>query len=68
MKYSRILILSLALITFFGSQADARKTRKNKKKNVVEKVDTCSVDTFSYAIGLANTDGLKRGCGYGIHE
>lgn len=59
MKYSKILILSLALITFFGSQADARKTRKDKKKNVAEKVDTCSVDTFSYAIGLANSDGLK---------
>lgn len=59
MRCSRFLILSLALVTFFGSQADARKTRKDKKKNAAEKVDTCSVDTFSYAIGLANSNGLK---------
>ena len=58
MRYSKFLILSLALLTFFGGQMDARKTRKDKKN--AEKVDTCSVDTFSYAIGLANSDGLKN--------
>lgn len=59
MKYAKFLILPLALLAIFGSQADARKTKKNKKANT-EKVDTCSVDTFSYAIGLANTNGLKN--------
>lgn len=58
MRYSKFLILSLALLTFFGGQMDARRTRKDKKN--AEKVDTCSVDTFSYAIGLANSDGLKN--------
>lgn len=59
MKYAKFLILPLALLAIFGSQADARKTKKNKKANT-EKVDTCSVDTFSYAMGLANTNGLKN--------
>lgn len=59
MKYAKFLILPLALLAVFGSQADARKTKKNKKATT-EKVDTCSVDTFSYAIGLANTNGLKN--------
>lgn len=59
MKYAKFLILPLAMLAVFGSQADARKTKKNKKATT-EKVDTCSVDTFSYAIGLANTNGLKN--------
>lgn len=60
MKLTKMFVLSLVLTTFIGLPAEARKTIKDKKKKVAEKVDTCSVDTFSYAIGLANTDGLKN--------
>lgn len=58
MKHIKLLVLSLALSFFSGTQADARKKDK-KNKAVAEKTDTCSVDTFSYAFGIANVYGLK---------
>ena len=39
--------------------AQREKTKKAKKAETV-RVDTCSVDTFSYAMGMANTQGLKN--------
>jgi len=38
----------------------AAKKKTAKKTVQAEKVDTVSVDTFSYALGLANTEGLKQ--------
>ena len=52
-------ILLLALLACFDGQAKIKKSKKAKKAEVV-KVDTCSVDTFSYAMGMANTQGLKN--------
>ena len=45
MKLTKMFVLSLALTTLIGLPAEARKTIKDKKKKVAEKVDTCSVDT-----------------------
>lgn len=58
MKGLKFVVLSLALLVCFDGSAK----RKNKKKQKAEtvKVDTCSVDTFSYALGMANTQGLKQ--------
>ena len=58
MKGLKFLALSLTLIFCLGINAKGRKSRKIKK-TVAVKVDTCSVDTFSYAMGMANTQGLK---------
>lgn len=60
MNKTKYLILTLALLLFVGSNADARKKRKTKKKAEAVLVDTCSVDTFSYAYGMANTTGLEQ--------
>lgn len=59
MKGLKFAVLSLALLACFDGSA---KVRKNKKAKTAEtaKVDTCSVDTFSYAMGMANTQGLKQ--------
>lgn len=58
MKVLKFAVLALALLTCFDGSAK----RKDKKAKAAEssKVDTCSVDTFSYAIGMANTLGLKN--------
>lgn len=60
MNKTKYLILTLALLLIAGSNADARKKRKNKNKAETSLVDTCSVDTFSYAYGMANTTGLEQ--------
>lgn len=56
LKYA---VLCLALLVCFDGSAKVRKAKKTKAKEVV-KVDTCSVDTFSYAMGIANIRGLKN--------
>ena len=53
----KLSILLLALLACFNGQA--KNSKKSKKADVV-KVDTCSVDTFSYALGMTNTQGLKN--------
>ncbi len=55
LKYA---VLSLSILACFDGSAK----RKNKKAGKAEavRVDTCSVDTFSYAVGMANTQGLKN--------
>ena len=58
----RISILGFALLAglCITAQAAGKKTSKKKGKAVEQvKVDTVSVDTFSYAYGKANTQGLK---------
>ena len=58
----RISILCFALLAglCITAQAAGKKTSKKKGKAVEQvKVDTVSVDTFSYASGKANTQGLK---------
>ena len=55
LKYA---VLSLAVLDCFDGSAK-RKNKKAKKAETV-RVDTCSVDTFSYAMGMANTQGLKN--------
>lgn len=59
MKGLKFIALSLTLIFCLGINAKGRKG-KRAKKTVAVKVDTCSVDTFSYAMGMANTQGLKN--------
>lgn len=58
MKALKFAVLSLALLACF--EAGAKKRTKKAKKAEAVKVDTCSVDTFSYAMGMANTNGLKN--------
>ena len=57
MKGLKFVVLAVAILACFDGSAK----RKGKKARQAEaaKVDTCSVDTFSYAIGMANTLGLK---------
>ena len=50
-------MIALALTTCAFASAKSKKTKKVVEP--VVKVDTVSVDTFSYAIGKANTQGLK---------
>lgn len=59
----RISILCFALLAglCITVQAAGKKTSKKKGKATEQvKVDTVSVDTFSYAYGKANTQGLKQ--------
>ncbi len=55
LKYA---VLSLAILACFDG--NAKKKDKKAKKAETAQVDTCSVDTFSYALGMANTSGLKN--------
>ncbi len=59
MKILKYAIFAFALLVSFDGGAKVKKTKKTKAKEVV-KVDTCSVDTFSYAMGMANTQGLMN--------
>lgn len=54
-----ILAALCALVCLGAGAAKARKSAKRKAKAPVEVVDTVSVDTFSYAFGRANSNGLK---------
>ena len=59
MKGLKYLVLALAVFAFCFDGNARRKNRKSKKAQVV-RLDTCAVDTFSYAMGMANTQGLKN--------
>lgn len=57
-SYSKIaLALLLALLVCVDASA-AKKKSKKAKQPVVEKVDTVSMADFSYAMGVAQTNGL----------
>lgn len=53
----RFILLAAALMLSLSSQAAPRKSKK-AKKSAEEKVDTVSMREFSYAYGVAQTNGL----------
>lgn len=59
MKCRMILFSALALGISIGSTAKVKKTKKAKATTEI-KVDTVSVDTFSYAMGMAQSEGLRE--------
>ena len=61
MKKTKIILMALVALLRVGATAATKKQRKGKKaaKEVAERVDTVSVDTFSYLLGMANSNGLK---------
>ena len=61
MKKTKIILMALVVLLCVGATAATKKQRKGKKaaKEVAERVDTVSVDTFSYLLGMANSNGLK---------
>ena len=48
------------LVCVSASAAKTNKAKKGKKAEVAEKVDTVSMADFSYAFGIAQTNGLKN--------
>jgi FKBP-type peptidyl-prolyl cis-trans isomerase len=59
MKLSRFIVIALVALISVPTVANAKKPKTNKKgKAVAAKVDTVSVKEFSYAMGMANTQGL----------
>lgn len=63
MKKTKIALLALVTLLCMGAAAANKKSqRKGKKaaKEQVEKVDTVCIDTFSYLLGMANSNGLKN--------
>ena len=48
------------LVCVSASAAKTKKAKKGKKAEVAEKVDTVSMADFSYAFGIAQTNGLKN--------
>ena len=48
------------LVCVSASAAKTKKAKKGKKVEVAEKVDTVSMADFSYAFGIAQTNGLKN--------
>lgn len=57
---TRIILVLVTALCCISANAVTKKKAKSKKKAVVEKVDTVSIDTFSYALGIENTLGLKQ--------
>ena len=60
MKKLFILIVVAAISMTATAESNKKKAKKPVKMPVAEKVDTISVSEFSYAIGKANTSGLKQ--------
>ena len=61
MKKTKVILMALVALLCVGATAANKKTsRKGKKaaKEQVERVDTVCVDTFSYLLGMANSNGL----------
>ena len=61
MKKTKIILMALVALLCVVATAATKKQRKGKKaaKELAERVDTVSVDTFSYLLGMANSNGLK---------
>ena len=57
MKAYKLIIIALGLLVCVSTQA-AKKVKKSKKQEVAEKVDTIPMKDFSYAYGIAQTNGL----------
>jgi len=60
MKSAKYIVLAVVALCCLSANAASKKNKKKKAAAPVEKVDTVSVDTFSYAFGKANTMGLKE--------
>lgn len=61
MKFAKYLLLAgLAVSLSVPAAARKKKTVKKAEAPVEAKVDTVSRDVFSYAMGVANTEGLKN--------
>ncbi len=63
MKKTKIILMAMVALLCVGATAANKKSqRKGKKaqKEQVEKVDTVCVDTFSYLLGMANSNGLMN--------
>ena len=54
----KIVLFSLCALLALGTSAASKKKTSKKAKAPVEVVDTVSIDTFSYLLGKANTNGL----------
>ena len=54
----KIFLFSLCALLALGASAASKKKSNKKAKAPVEVVDTVCVDTFSYLLGKANTQGL----------
>ena len=59
MKNTKYIALAVAVLCCLSVSAASKKKAKKTEVPVV-KVDTVSIDTFSYAFGKANTMGLKE--------
>ena len=59
MKGLKFIALALGLLVCVSTSA-AKKAKKSKKAAVAEKVDTIPMSDFSYAFGIAQTNGLKN--------
>lgn len=62
----RIILSTLVLLLMAGAASAQKKAKKAKKAEVAAPVelavapDTVSLDRFSYAVGMANSNGLKN--------
>jgi len=56
----KFFLFSLCALLALGTSAAGKKKTNKKAKAPVEVVDTVSVDTFSYLLGKANTNGLTN--------
>ncbi len=59
MKSVQFFAIALGLLICVNASA-AKKVKKSKKAEEVVKVDTVSMDVFSYAYGIAQTNGLMN--------
>ena len=59
MKALKYIAIALGLLVCVSTNA-AQRAKKSKKKAVAEKVDTIPMADFSYAYGIAQTNGLKN--------
>lgn len=50
----------LVAMVCLNAAAAGKRNKTKKQKPVAEKVDTVSMDTFSYAMGIAQTNGLQN--------
>lgn len=57
MKRLKFIAIALGLLVCVSTNA-AKKVKKSKKTENIEKVDTVSMSDFSYAYGIAQTNGL----------
>lgn len=60
MKLKTILVVALALLACVDASAQTRKKKKPKMKAVVTQVQPVPADSFSYAMGVAQSESLKQ--------